>query len=113
MDNIKDDEYFLDKIIENLNIIIENTKNISKEDLKINSLLCDSVLFRIVQISEYSKQLSYAFKEKYQNIPWRAIVGMRNRIVHDYGEVDIGVIYTTTKVDIPNLLDILKKEKQH
>ena len=84
MDNRKDDRYYAQKIIEDLKIIIENTKGASKEDLKINSILCDSVLFRIIQISERTDKLTESFKANYPTIPWRAIKGMRNRIVHEY-----------------------------
>lgn len=52
MDKRKDDSYYVQKIINDLKIVIKNTINISKKDLKINSILCDSVLFRIIQISE-------------------------------------------------------------
>ena len=37
--------------------------------------------------------------------------GMRNRIVHDYGNVDLAVVYNTVKNDIPELLDLLHKIK--
>lgn len=110
MDNRKDDRYYTQKIIEDLKIIIENTKGASKEDLKINSILCDSVLFRIIQISESTDKLTESFKANYPTIPWRAIKGMRNRIVHEYGTVDIGVVFTTVTKDVPDLYNQLTNE---
>ena len=41
-------------------------------------------------------------------MPWRAIKGLRNRIVHDYGQVDLSVVYDTIKYDIPEILEILQ-----
>lgn len=42
-----------------------------------------------------------------KEIPWNSIYGLRNRIVHDYGNVDLGIIYETLKYDIPQLLEAL------
>lgn len=59
------------------------------------------------QISENSAKLTDEFKSMHANIPWRAIKGLRNRIVHEYGNVDLSVVYDTVKKDIPVLADIL------
>lgn len=42
-------------------------------------------------------------------VPWGAMCGFRNRIVHDYGNVDLNVVYETLKNDIPELLEILSE----
>ena len=110
MDKKKDDKYYVEKIIEDLKTIIENTKSVSQENFNVNSILCDSILFRIIQISENTRKLTDEFKVNYPNIPWRAIIGMRNRIVHEYGNVDIVEVYTTITKDIPDLLKQLIKE---
>lgn len=61
----------------------------------------------MIQISENAKQLSEEFKIENNDIPWNAIYGLRNRIVHDYGNVDLQVVYATLKEDIPFLLGML------
>ena len=45
---------------------------------------------------------------KYYNIPWNSIKGMRNRIVHDYDNVDLSVLWGTIKESLPELKDKLK-----
>lgn len=50
---------------------------------------------------------SSIYKE-YPNIPWYKISGLRNRIVHDYGTVQLDIIYNTVKEDLPNLIKELK-----
>ena len=74
------------------------------EELKNNEILVDSVMFRLIQVSENSDKLTEDFKLYYSTIPWRAMKGMRNRIVHEYGKVDMSVVYDTVKNDIPELL---------
>ncbi|MGM9942052.1 MAG: DUF86 domain-containing protein [Bulleidia sp.] len=66
-------------------------------------------MFRLIQISDNSEKPTTDFKEAYSVVPWRAIKGMRNRIVHEYGNVDPGIIYNTVANDIPDLLELLEK----
>lgn len=44
----------------------------------------------------------------YQEVPWRAIVGMRNIISHEYSATDPEKIFNTAKVNIPELLPVLE-----
>ena len=104
MDNMKNDSYFAGKIKEDLAFIVKHSKNIDIEELNDNEILLDSMLFRLIQISENAKKLSDAYKEEHTTVPWLAIYGLRNRIVHDYGNVDLNIVYSTLKDDIPELL---------
>ena len=67
-------------------------------------------MFRLIQISENSKKLSDDFKKKHGTVPWMAVYGLRNRIVHDYGSVDLGIVFETLKTDIPVLYALIKME---
>lgn len=109
MDNIKNDDYYLKKLKTDLEFIVKHMRNIEIEELNIDEILLDSMLFRMIQISENAKRLSDVFKEKHDIIPWHSLSGLRNRIVHDYGNVDLKIVYETLKVDIPELLELLKK----
>lgn len=109
MDNKKDNKYYLEKIITDLSFMIEHTNNLSKTEVENNELLVDSIMFRLIQISENSDRLTEDFKTNYSNVPWRAMKGMRNKIVHEYGNVDLSVVYDTVKNDIPYLLGVLEK----
>ncbi len=108
MGNIKGDDYFSSKIVADLSFIVEHTKDIDICELSHNEVLLDSMMFRLIQISENAKRLSDDYKERRNYIPWIAIYGLRNRIVHDYGSVDLDVIYSTLKDDIPVLLEKLQ-----
>ena len=109
MDNKKDNKYYADKIVADLEFIIKHTKDINIKDFETNEILVDSVMFRLIQVSENSDRLSEAFKAYHKTIPWRALKGMRNKIVNEYGNVDMSVIYDTVKNDIPELLKELKQ----
>ena len=107
MDNIKDDLYFITKIKEDLAFILKHMENVDSEGLRQNEILQDSMLFRLIQISENAKKISQEFKDRRQDIPWTALYGLRNRIVHDYGSVDLEIVYTTLKDDLPQLLAMM------
>ena len=108
MDNKKDDSYYLEKILKDLKFLIENTEYKSKKEIKNNQILIDSIMYRLIKISENSDKLSLNFKNNNFNLPWKEIKGMRNRIVHDYGVVDLTIIYDTIKNDIPLMYNQLK-----
>lgn len=107
MDNIKNDSYYLDKIRIDIAFIVKHMKDVDAKELNDNEILLDSMLFRMIQISENAKRLSEDYKISKDNIPWEAISGLRNRIVHDYGNVDLNIVYDTLKEDIPNLLGLI------
>lgn len=108
MDNKKDNKYYVKKIVTDLAFIVKHTSGLTQADLDRNEILLDSVMFRLIQISENSGKLTDDFKAYHSNIPWRAIKGLRNRIVHEYGNVDLSIVYDTVKNDIPQLLEELK-----
>lgn len=108
MDNKKDNFYYIKKIITDLVFIMEHTKGLTQNELENNEVLVDSVMFRLIQVSENSDKLTVEFKEYYPNVPWRAMKGMRNRIVHEYGNVDLSVVYETVVRDIPELIVLLQ-----
>lgn len=111
MDNLKTDQYYVHKIMKDLDFITLHMNGVDIEELNSNEVLLDSMMFRMIQISENAKKLSEEYKDKHRSIPWKALTGMRNRIVHDYGNVDKNVIYETLKFDIPELKEIMNIDR--
>ncbi len=104
MDNLKNDNYYIQRIVHDLEFITSKMAGVDIEELNENEILLDSMLFRMIQLSENARKLSDEYKQKHSGIPWNAMYGLRNRIVHDYGNVDLKVVYDTIKNDIPELL---------
>ena len=111
MDNKKTDVYYARKIEEDLAFIVKHTEDTDQEELAKNEVLLDSMLFRLIQISENAKHLSDEYRANRPSIPWLAISGLRNRIVHDYGNVELGIVYDTLTNDIPQLLGVIRENK--
>lgn len=78
---------------------------ISLDDFNQNQLIVDAVVFNLSQIGEISKfRVSPSIKEMSKHIPWHEMYGFRNRIIHDYDQINMSVVYDTVKEDLPILL---------
>ena len=88
--------------------MIAHTQGKTKEEIEADELLIDSVMFRIIQIAENNSRLTDQFKAEHSEVPWIAIKGMRNKIVHDYGYVDLTIVYDTVIHGIPDMYEKLK-----
>ena len=111
MDNVKNDNYYIQKIRQDLEFIVIHMKDVDIEELNENEILLDSMLFRMIQLSENAKKLTDQYKQTRSNIPWNAMYGLRNRIVHDYGNVDLNIVFETLKNDIPQLLEMFSENR--
>jgi uncharacterized protein with HEPN domain len=60
-------------------------------------------------IGEAARRVSDEARQRYPAVPWRQIVGMRHRIVHDYLDVDFGIVWQVVTADLPRLLPDLRK----
>ncbi len=94
------DRLYIEKVVENIDFIFNNTNNISKKELENNKVLLDSVVFRLIQISENIDRISDSVKKNNNHIPWKDIKGLRNRLVHDYGNVILDFVYNTITIDL-------------
>ena len=105
----KDDNYYLQKALEEANLMLEYAEGISIEKLGKDQKTLDAIVFRMIQMSEHMDKVSEAFKNSHSNIKWINIKGFRNRLVHDYGNVDLRFVFNAIKKDIPNLRQALLK----
>lgn len=112
MDNIKNDNYYLNKIRTDIEFINVHMKDVDLQELNDNEILLDSMLFRMIQISENAKRLSEEYKEDKSDLPWNELTGLRNRIVHDYGNIDLNIVFQTLKYDIPELIEQLIRDEK-
>lgn len=111
MNNPKSDAYYVGKILDDLRFISEHMTATTIKMLGENELLLDSMSFRLIQVQENAKRLSEEFKQSNNTIPWTDIAGLRNRIVHDYGNVDLNVLFSTLTDDVPWLIHELEQTK--
>jgi len=66
-------------------------------------------LHHIQILGEAAARLSDEFQEKYPDIPWFKIIGMRNILVHDYFGIDIEAVWSVVENDLPVLYDQIRR----
>ncbi len=100
---MKDDSLYIDHILQSVNNIIEYTKDLSKQDFSGNKMVQDAVIRNFEIIGEATKKVSDDYKQVHFEVPWKAMSGMRDKLIHDYIGVDTAVIWKTIKEDLSPL----------
>ncbi len=59
----------------------------------------------MLQIGELAKNFSENFLKDYSKMPWKQIKGMRDKVAHGYGALELDLVYFTANEDIPALLE--------
>jgi len=63
----------------------------------------DSLVLRIANIGESCRAMSEQFRQKHPEIPWKEIIGMRSKLMHEYFEIDEKEVWNAGEQDIPKL----------
>ncbi len=107
---MKEDLLYIEHILGCINNILDYTKGLTVNDFSENQMIQDAVIRNFEIIGEASKKVSVQFKETYSEVPWRAMSGMRDKLIHDYIGVDAIVIWKTIEEDLPFLKELLEKD---
>jgi len=105
LSNDERDMYIVSKIIK---YCLEANDTISRfgdslDTLKADNIYKNASAMCILQIGELVSHLSDDFIEKYNEMPWKQIKGMRHIAAHGYEEFDVDILWQTLKDDLPSL----------
>jgi uncharacterized protein with HEPN domain len=90
-------------------IVVDYINGRSRQELVTDLQLQDATIRRLLLIGEASKRVSENTRQALTTIPWAAINGMRNRLVHEYDEIDLDVVWDTVANSLPILILELKQ----
>lgn len=94
---------YLRDIIDAIDKIISYVNEMSYDDFCNDFKTIDAVVRNYEIIGEAAKNVSVAIRNKYLEIPWKEMIGMRNKIIHEYFGVDMDIVWETTQKVLPNL----------
>jgi len=89
--------------------IIDFIENVPYDDFKTNRQLQLSMVQLLSILGEAASSTSEEFKTNHPNLPWKEMIGMRNRIVHGYFDIDLGIVYKTATQEVPELVKMLRE----
>lgn len=106
---MKGDLPYLQHILDAISKIEKYVKNTTLKKLSNDSKTQDAVVRELEIIGEATKKLSKETKQKYTEIPWIEVAGMRDRLIHAYFDVNLEEVWKAIKKDIPQLKKTIKK----
>ncbi|MFN8673079.1 MAG: DUF86 domain-containing protein [Candidatus Sericytochromatia bacterium] len=101
-------------IFDEINFIITETKNLTFESFIQSSVLTRAFIRSLEIIGEAVKKISIELREKYKDIQWKQIAGLRDKLIHDYFGVDYDLVWNVLIEKIPELkikLELLIKNE--
>ena len=104
----RDDAYLYD-MLESAQAILEYLGGKTWDEFSKDALLQDAVVRRLEIIGEAAGRGSAETQKKYSYIPWMAMRGTRNRVIHGYDSVQLDIVWDITQDDLPGLIGELKK----
>jgi uncharacterized protein with HEPN domain len=74
----------------------------------LDPLLQAAVAYKLAVLGEAAGHLSPEFQATHASIPWQRIKGLRNHLIHAYGDVDQVAVWRILQRELPDLLDYIK-----
>ena len=105
----EEDDVYLGHMLDMTRRAIAALKSKSRADYDADEILRMGLTHFVQVIGEAARKVSPEFQQTHPEIPWRQIVGMRHRIVHDYMRVDEDVLWEVVNADLPTLLSKLER----
>ncbi|HHT9106831.1 MAG TPA: HepT-like ribonuclease domain-containing protein [Candidatus Wujingus californicus] len=100
---------YLNDIIESISDIREFTKGMTYEDFTKDRKTIKAVVRSMEIIGEAVNKIPQHIRGNYPEIPWQEIVGMRNKIAHEYFGVDLDIVWQSIEEDFVPLEKTVKK----
>jgi uncharacterized protein with HEPN domain len=103
----KTDTVFLCHILDAITQIETYVAGMTYRQFAENRLVQDGVIRQLEVIGEASRSLSEELRTQRTDLPWHQIIGLRNRLIHAYFDINLGIVWEIVHTDIPPLKDAI------
>lgn len=100
MSEKRDIKDYINDILESITDIREFTSGIAYEQFVRDKKTLKAVIKSIEVIGEASSNIPDEIRQKYPGIPWKELIGMRNRLIHEYAGVDNDIVWQSINEDL-------------
>ena len=107
--SIQDDKTRIKHMFDAAQKAITFTNNRTFQDLEEDEMLALALVKLIEIVGEAASRVSKDYQANHTQIPWSAMIGMRNRLVHAYFDINLKILWQTTQEDLPSLIAELNK----
>ena len=104
----KEDEIRLRHMLEAAQEAVSFARGRTREDLGTDRQLVLSLVKDIEILGEAASRVSEAAREQSPAIPWDEIIGMRNRLIHAYFDINLDIVWETVQEDLPGLISLIQ-----
>ncbi len=104
-----DDKTRLLHILKAAQKAVDLVSNKNFQELEKDDVLTLALVKLIEIVGEAASRVSKDFQTNHPQIPWSAIIAMRNRLVHAYFDINLKILWQTTQEDLPVLIEQLKQ----
>jgi uncharacterized protein with HEPN domain len=101
--NLRDLQSLLD-IFQSAEIVITYIKGVSRERFAADEMLQDAVIRRLLVIGEAAGRVSEEGQNTLPNIEWTKIRGLRNRLIHEYDDISLEVVWDISQTEMTDLI---------
>ena len=105
----EDDEVRLRHILDAAREAVSFTEGHHRKDLDIDRKLNLSLVQLLEIIGEAARGVTTEFRHEHPELPWKSMVGMRDRLIHGYFDISLDVLWETVMNDLPPLIDKLEQ----
>jgi len=103
-----EDKVRLQHIIDEANEACTYARDISFDEFLKDGKTARAIMRSVEIIGEAASKLSDELRKEHPEVPWQKIVGMRNRLIHVYFDIDFKTLWQTVKDNLPSLIEQIK-----